>query len=51
MLCVSAYAPTLQQALDAVYAGVENVSFEGKVFRRDIAHRFIFISARSIASS
>ena len=39
VLCVSAYAPTLQQALDAAYAGVENISFEGKVFRRDIAHR------------
>ena len=40
VLCVSAYAPTLQQALDAAYAGVDNVSFEGKIFRRDIAHKF-----------
>ena len=39
VLCVSAYAPTLREALDAAYAGVTNVSFEGKVFRRDIAHR------------
>ncbi|OJT02709.1 Bifunctional purine biosynthetic protein ADE1 [Trametes pubescens] len=39
VLVVSAYAPTLQGALDAAYAGVENIDFEGKVFRRDIAHR------------
>ncbi|KAI1789761.1 aminoimidazole ribonucleotide synthetase [Ganoderma leucocontextum] len=39
VLCVSAYAPTLRGALDAAYAGVSNISFEGKVFRRDIAHR------------
>ncbi|KAI0332028.1 aminoimidazole ribonucleotide synthetase [Cubamyces sp. BRFM 1775] len=39
VLVVSAYAPTLQGALDAAYAGVANIEFEGKVFRRDIAHR------------
>ncbi|PIL31709.1 hypothetical protein GSI_06412 [Ganoderma sinense ZZ0214-1] len=39
VLCVAAYAPTLQSALDAAYAGVSNVLFEGKVFRRDIAYR------------
>ncbi|KAI0375249.1 aminoimidazole ribonucleotide synthetase [Pilatotrama ljubarskyi] len=39
VLVVSAYAPTLRGALDAAYAGVANIKFEGKVFRRDIAHR------------
>ncbi|TBU63696.1 aminoimidazole ribonucleotide synthetase [Dichomitus squalens] len=39
VLCVSAYAPNLRSALDAAYAGVANITFEGKVFRRDIAHR------------
>lgn len=39
VIAVSAYAPTLREALDLVYAGVERVSFEGKTFRRDIAHR------------
>ncbi|KAI0361360.1 aminoimidazole ribonucleotide synthetase [Trametes cingulata] len=39
VLVVSAYAPTLRGALDAAYAGVTNIEFEGKVFRRDIAHR------------
>lgn len=38
-MVVTAYAPTLQEALDAVYAGVDKVSFEGKTYRRDIAHR------------
>lgn len=39
VLVVTAYAPTLQEALDTVYAGVDKVSFEGKTYRRDIAHR------------
>ncbi|OSC99445.1 aminoimidazole ribonucleotide synthetase [Trametes coccinea BRFM310] len=39
VLVISAYAPTLHGALDAAYAGVANIHFEGKVFRRDIAHR------------
>lgn len=39
VIAVSAYSPTLQGALDAAYAGVEAVSFEGKTYRRDIAHR------------
>ena len=38
-MAVSAYAPTLHEALDLAYTGVENVSFEGKIYRRDIAHR------------
>ncbi|KZT05833.1 aminoimidazole ribonucleotide synthetase [Laetiporus sulphureus 93-53] len=36
---VSAYAPTLREALDLAYAGADKVSFEGKVYRRDIAYR------------
>ena len=40
VFAVSAYAPTLNEALEAVYAGVEEVTFEGKIFRRDIAHRY-----------
>ncbi|KAJ3474923.1 hypothetical protein NLI96_g12174 [Meripilus lineatus] len=39
VMAISAYAPTLEEALRAAYAGVDNVSFEGKVFRRDIARR------------
>ncbi|KAI0322163.1 aminoimidazole ribonucleotide synthetase [Amylostereum chailletii] len=38
VIAVSAYAPTLEEALRAVYAGVDQVNFEGKTFRRDIAH-------------
>ena len=49
VLAVSAYAPTLDRALEAVYAGVEEVTFEGKTFRRDIAHRyFLHNSDRSL---
>lgn len=44
VIAVSAHAPTLREALDTVYAGVDQVHFEGKVFRRDIAHRYdIFV--------
>ncbi|KAF5368642.1 hypothetical protein D9758_002308 [Tetrapyrgos nigripes] len=39
VIAVTSYAPTLQQALDLVYEGVDKISFEGKTFRRDIAHR------------
>lgn len=42
VMAVSAYAPTLREALDLAYAGVGNVSFEGKVYRRDIAHRCVW---------
>ena len=41
VIAVSAHASTLQGALDAVYAGVEQVQFEGKTFRRDITHRYV----------
>ncbi|KAF8167705.1 aminoimidazole ribonucleotide synthetase [Crassisporium funariophilum] len=39
VLAVTAYATTLREALETVYAGVDKVSFEGMTFRRDIAHR------------
>jgi phosphoribosylamine--glycine ligase/phosphoribosylformylglycinamidine cyclo-ligase len=40
VIAVTAFAPTLQEAVDLAYAGVEKVDFEGKTFRRDIAHRY-----------
>lgn len=39
VLAVSGVGATLQDALKAAYAGVDLVQFEGKTFRRDIAHR------------
>lgn len=39
VIAASAFAPTLKGALDLVYQGVDRVSFEGKYFRKDIAHR------------
>jgi phosphoribosylamine--glycine ligase / phosphoribosylformylglycinamidine cyclo-ligase len=41
VVAVSAYAPSLQGALDRAYEGVEQVNFDGKVYRRDIAHRCV----------
>jgi phosphoribosylamine-glycine ligase len=42
VLAVSAYATTLQEALNAAYAGIDKIDFEGKTYRRDIAHRYVF---------
>ncbi|KAI0688679.1 phosphoribosylglycinamide synthetase [Cytidiella melzeri] len=39
VIAVTAHAATLQEALDAAYLGVDQVNFDGKTFRRDIAHR------------
>ncbi|CCM04201.1 uncharacterized protein FIBRA_06367 [Fibroporia radiculosa] len=47
VIAVSAYAPTLAEALVLAYAGVEKVSFDGKTFRTDIAHRATSASASS----
>jgi phosphoribosylamine-glycine ligase len=41
VLAVTSYAPNLHEAVRAVYAGVSNISFEGKSYRRDIAHRYV----------
>jgi phosphoribosylamine--glycine ligase/phosphoribosylformylglycinamidine cyclo-ligase len=41
VIAVSAYASSLQGALDRAYEGVARVSFDGKVYRRDIAHQCV----------
>ncbi len=41
VIAVSAYAPSLHEALDRAYQGVGQVNFDGKVYRRDIAHRYV----------
>ncbi|KAH9081557.1 aminoimidazole ribonucleotide synthetase [Lactarius deliciosus] len=47
VVAVSAYAPSLQEALDRAYEGVAQVNFDGKVFRRDIAHRCVSSEPRA----
>ncbi|EIN14031.1 aminoimidazole ribonucleotide synthetase [Punctularia strigosozonata HHB-11173 SS5] len=47
VIAVSAYADTLQDALDSAYATVDKVVFEGKTYRRDIAHRALSASSAS----
>lgn len=39
VIAVTSYAPSLQEALSLVYATINNISFEGKTYRRDIAYR------------
>ncbi|KAG2023016.1 bifunctional purine biosynthetic protein ADE1 [Coprinopsis cinerea AmutBmut pab1-1] len=39
VLAVTAYGHTIQEALASAYKAVDNVSFDGKTYRRDIAHR------------
>lgn len=41
VLGVMAQAPTLEEALDQAYAGVDAIGFEGKTYRRDIAWRAV----------
>lgn len=41
VVAVAAYAPSLKEALDRAYEGVGQVNFEGRVYRRDIAHRCV----------
>ncbi|EIW86905.1 aminoimidazole ribonucleotide synthetase [Coniophora puteana RWD-64-598 SS2] len=50
VIAVSSHAPTLQDSLRAVYAAIEQVNFEGKVFRRDIAHRALSAAATKDAA-
>ncbi|KAG8766536.1 Bifunctional purine biosynthetic protein ade1 [Ceratobasidium sp. 428] len=45
VIAVTAYGETLREALDRAYNGVDAVNFEGKTFRRDIAHRALTPSA------
>ncbi|CEL53957.1 phosphoribosylamine--glycine ligase / phosphoribosylformylglycinamidine cyclo-ligase [Rhizoctonia solani AG-1 IB] len=47
VIAVAAYGETLQIALDRAYKGVNAVEFEGKTFRRDIAHRALAPQAGS----
>ncbi|CAE6413642.1 unnamed protein product [Rhizoctonia solani] len=39
VIAVAAYGENIRDALDRAYKGVDAVEFEGKTFRRDIAHR------------
>ncbi|KAI0003777.1 aminoimidazole ribonucleotide synthetase [Russula compacta] len=50
VIAVSAYAPSLQEALDRAYKGVGQVNFDGKVYRRDIAHRGLKAAASAAPS-
>jgi len=46
VLAVTAYATTLQQALEMAYAGIDKVTFDGRIYRRDIAHRALTASSQ-----
>lgn len=43
VLVVAAYAADLKQALALAYEAIEAIEFEGKTFRRDIAHRYCLL--------
>ncbi|KAJ4472681.1 aminoimidazole ribonucleotide synthetase [Lentinula lateritia] len=44
VLVAAAFASTLGEALKIVYRTVDQISFEGKTYRRDIAHRALKVS-------
>lgn len=39
VLAVSADGPTLEEALARAYEGIDRISFDGAIYRRDIGHR------------
>ncbi|GAC99591.1 hypothetical protein PHSY_007194 [Pseudozyma hubeiensis SY62] len=47
VIAVSAFGDSLQEAVELAYKGVDAVQFEGKTFRRDIAHRALKPAANS----
>lgn len=51
MLAVCAAAPTLREAVDQAYAGVDLVDFQGKTYRRDIAYRALSSEIHSPSSA
>ncbi|KAJ8522030.1 hypothetical protein ONZ45_g1397 [Pleurotus djamor] len=51
VIAVTAYGASLKEALDLAYGGVEQVAFDGKVYRRDIAHRALSPSVASSSSA
>ncbi|GAW07048.1 aminoimidazole ribonucleotide synthetase [Lentinula edodes] len=44
VLVAAAFSATLEEALKIVYQAVDQISFEGKTYRRDIAHRALKVS-------
>lgn len=42
VIAVCAYADTLKEALNAAYRGVDAVQFQGKTYRKDIGHRYVY---------
>ena len=41
VMAVEAFGASVQEALDRAYAEIEKISFHGRHFRRDIAHRCV----------
>lgn len=48
MLAVSAVGSTIKETMDLAYEGVTKVAFEGATFRRDIAHRYAYLSSAGL---
>lgn len=51
VLVVTAFGSSLKEACDLAYQGIEFVEFEGKTFRKDIAHRALKLSSEISSSS
>ncbi|PWN51982.1 putative bifunctional purine ade1 [Violaceomyces palustris] len=51
VIAISAFANTLEEAVKLAYRGVEAVEFEGKTFRKDIAHRALKPSASNATAA
>ncbi|CUS24216.1 LAQU0S14e02806g1_1 [Lachancea quebecensis] len=51
VIAASAVAPTLREAVDKAYQGVECIKFANRYFRKDIAHRAFKAAEKSAANS
>lgn len=40
VIAASAFADSLEAAVEAAYEGIKAINFEGMFYRKDIAHRF-----------
>ncbi|KAJ3882728.1 aminoimidazole ribonucleotide synthetase [Lentinula edodes] len=51
VLVAAAFSATLEEALKIVYQAVDQISFEGKTYRRDIAHRPVLVALKVSGSN
>ena len=44
VIAVAAFASTLADALKLAYARIDEITFEGKTYRKDIGYRYVLLN-------